>query len=192
MKSIEYSLSSTPEAIEAALKETDWYANEYGLDKKQRLHLRLLAEELIGLMNGVLDLSDGRFWLERNGGVCELHADAHAITLGENAKKRLLSVSSTGENYCYRGVTGKLCMAVDWLFSGGDEIGNPPVYIEGGFLSTPQFPEWSLARFRESMARDKKADSWDELEKSVLSKLSDDVRVSVRGTSVNIVITKRF
>ena len=52
--------------------------------------------------------------------------------------------------------------------------------------------EWSLQQYRESVKRDKKALEWDELEKSILGKLSDDVRVGVLSNRVEITISKTF
>ena len=49
---------------------------------------------------------------------------------------------------------------------------------------------WTLNRYKDSV-RDSE-ESWDELEKSIIANLADDVAVSVKGNKVEILITKNF
>ena len=55
---------------------------------------------------------------------------------------------------------------------------------------------WSLERYREAMEeREKTAvvkEAWDELEKSIVASIADDVRVSVSGGKVDLVIEKQL
>ena len=49
---------------------------------------------------------------------------------------------------------------------------------------------WTLSRYKDAQ-RDNE-EPWDELEKSIIANLADDVTVAVKGNNVEIVITKDF
>ena len=49
---------------------------------------------------------------------------------------------------------------------------------------------WSLSNYRSGTKEETK--EWDELEKSIIAKLADDVIVGIIGEKVEIVIKKKF
>ena len=53
---------------------------------------------------------------------------------------------------------------------------------------------WSMEEYRKDVEKAEKADkeSWDELEKSIVANIADDIRVSMKGATVEMVIKKRF
>ena len=63
-----------------------------------------------------------------------------------------------------------------------------------GFATNIDFSQiWSLKQYQNCVKEDaSEKDKWDELEKSILVKLADDVIVGVRGKTVDIIIKKRF
>ncbi|MBR2490157.1 MAG: hypothetical protein IKB65_01585 [Ruminiclostridium sp.] len=178
------------EATAAVLQEADRFAEETGLTGKQSLQLRLLTEELLGMVNGVTKVRDGSFAIELKDGEYRLLLSAETFPVGERAQKRLLDTSSTGENILYQGVAGKVRMVVDWYRQGGDPAGRGDSFA-GGFHDE-SFEEWSLVRMRNYAARERKAAKWDKLEKSVLEHLADDVRVGLRRDKVVITVHKTF
>ena len=55
--------------------------------------------------------------------------------------------------------------------------------------------EWTMSHYRDALSEQRDRDSgakedWDELEKSVLGKLADDVKVGILGTRVELVVQK--
>ena len=57
--------------------------------------------------------------------------------------------------------------------------------------------QWSLAKYRAGIDAAKDSDknaeeAWDELEKSIVANIADDVRVGVKGDAVELVIEKRL
>ena len=50
--------------------------------------------------------------------------------------------------------------------------------------------EWTLNRYKD--AERNNAEPWDELEKSIIANLADDVIVAVKGNNVEISIIKNF
>ena len=177
-------------ATSAALREADRFAKETGLTGKQALHLRLLTEELLGVLNGVTEVKDGSFVIEQENEEYRLRLSARTFPVGETAQQRLLGASSSGENAFYQGVVGKLRMVADW-YSKGARQADQDVYVGAGFAShIPE--EWSLVRMRNRLAREKKAAQWDELEASILLRLADDVRIGLRSERIAITVFKTF
>ena len=50
--------------------------------------------------------------------------------------------------------------------------------------------QWTLARYKDSQKDNE--EPWDELEKSIIANIADDVSVAVKGKNVEIVIIKNF
>jgi len=189
VKSLVKELDGTKESIRDALQEAEYYSTLSGFGKEQVLQIRLLSEEMIGMATEVLSLSDGAFWIEIKENTVQICLSAE-LQVGEEARKKLLSVSSTGEDVLYQGIKGKIHQALDMMaFPGSDLVLTSDC---NGFIQYGMISEWSLQQYRESVKRDKKALEWDELEKSILGKLSDDVRVGVLSNRVEITISKTF
>ena len=51
---------------------------------------------------------------------------------------------------------------------------------------------WSLEQYRTAVKAEDKKEKWDELEKSVLAAVADDVVVGVKGKEADIIIVKKF
>lgn len=204
MKSEKCKLNGTPACAEAALNETERFAKVCGLPAKKALHLRLLAEETLGMMNGLLAVRDGEFWVEKNKDGYELHAQARTKNMSKTAAKRLLAASTSGENDRYTGISGKICRALDWLIAQQPTDEDEPLVFDacneqvlmdpyarkmseslGSFDGTVQ---WSFSQYIASENPDLKAEQWDELESSVLSNLADDISIGVRDNDVFITV----
>lgn len=182
-------IDGSREAIMAALREADRFAAETGLTGKQALQLRLLAEELLGVVNGAAKVRDGSFVMELTNGEYQLRLSARTFPIGEVAERKLLDASTSGENDLHQGVAGKIRMVADWYAKGGGLSGRSGI---GGGFSDDLSGEWSLALLRNQQAREKKAQKWDALETSVLNHLADDVRVGLRREKVTITVLKTF
>ncbi len=180
-----------------ALKEAEIFAKHCNLTNKNILHVRLLSEELLGMVGSLLDISSGKFWIDNDGSNFELHLSAKG-EMGESAKDMLISSSKSGENAAYKGVTGKLRMAMDWLTAevpASSSVYMPMSSLElrGGMIVSPEQLEWSMKNYLEAEERsDEKVKNWDELERSVLGRLSDDIVIGVRSNEIDITIYKKF
>lgn len=203
MKSQKCKLDGTPACAVAALNETERFAAQCGLAPKKALHLRLLAEEMLGMMNGLLAVRDGAFWVQQEEDSYELHAQAHTKNMSECAAQRLLEASTSGKNDCYRGVSGQLCRLMDFLIAQQPQEDDDPLVFDaksGQVLMDPYAKkmsealkangtvQWSFSQYIASENPDLKAEQWDELERSVLSNLADDIRIGVRDRDVFITV----
>ena len=164
------------------------------LTRKQMLHLRMLTEELLGMLRAVAGDVQAVYWMIALKKDFELHLLAE-VKMTKELREQLLSISSSGKNDAARGFMSRLR---DIIFarmlpsSAGDCIGwISPAEPAGGFS------EWSMNRYVagiESRQPDDDAEDaiLDDIEKSIVARLADDVKVSVQGYTAEIVIYKSF
>lgn len=199
MKTDVITVSSQGNRMEAALGQVDKVIAYKELSGKNALHLRLLAEEMMGLMRSVTGAGEGLFWIEEEDQEYRLHLQVRA-RLSEEKRERLLDVSSSGKNESAKGLMGRLRDFFDW---GSDEdlaTFTSPLLMPEAFehTSSPVLDwEWSMRRYESAlcaqMANDPAArDAWDELEKSVVKHVADDVKVFIRNGVVELVILKKL
>ena len=50
---------------------------------------------------------------------------------------------------------------------------------------------WTLENYKNNTKKEKE-EAWDELEKSVIASVADDIVVGVKGKRADIIITKKF
>ena len=198
MKSDVIAVSSRGNQIETALNQVDKVAAYKGLSGKNALHLRLLTEEMMGLMRSITGEAEGQFWIEDNEGVYELHLSVKT-RMTSSKREQLLSTASTGKNESAKGLMGRLR---DFFDRGADEdiAGfTSPLFLASAseHSTTPTLDwEWSMVRYEDELSAQVRRDdsqakeAWDELEKSVVAKVADDVKVSIRGLEVEMTILK--
>lgn len=188
-------ISSNGENMETALTETVKVATYNELSPKDTLHLRLLAEEMMGMMRSITQETTGKFWIEANDGLYRLHLLVEA-RVDEDMRRRLLAASSSGKNEASRSLMGKLR---EFFFRGSDEkiaAYNNELLAEGKAPNMTDW-EWSLTLYQDNLAalREKKpdaAEAWDELEKSVVRSVADDIKISIRGWDTEMIIIKKL
>ena len=190
----------------AARYATENFAWQIKLDKRDTLRLDLLVEETLGMVKTMLDEFYGQIWFTAEGKACEIHFEATA-NMNAEKKEELLSVSSTGKNAAVKGFMAKLGEIITrTMHSAGrtmDAYGMET--IKYGIVHTPEMmatnPDmltvWTLQTYRADLnqargADDAAEDAWDELEKSIVAKLADDVVVGVKGDRIDLVIKKKF
>ena len=198
MKTDVISVSSRGSRMESALLQADKVAAYKGLSAKDALHLRLLAEEALGLMRSITGETDGLFWIEDRDDEYELHLQVQAA-LSEDRRARLLSVSSSGKNESAKGLMGRLRAFFDWD-SDEDTAACSSLFLPDMLeSSSPMLDwEWSMKRYESILSSRIVQDApgaqeaWDELEKSVVKNVADDVKVYIRSGTVELVILKRL
>ena len=206
MISNKFMVNSDAERMAAARYATENFAWQVKLDKRDTLRLDLLVEETLGMVKAMLEDFYGQIWFVANDKVCEIHFEATA-DMDAGRKAELLSVSSTGKNASAKGFMTKLGELISSvLYSMGqtmDAYGQET--IQYGVIHTPgtmtaggdMMPIWTLQTYRADLGKARVSDNdaeeaWDELEKSIVAKLADDIVVGVKGDRIDMVITKRF
>ena len=199
MKSDVIIVSNSGSKMEEALAETEKVAAYKELSRRNALHLRLLTEEMMGMMRSITGETNGEFWIEDEDGVYQLHLRV-ATRLSADEREQLLAASSTGKNESARGLMGRLRDFFDWSSDEDLDAVSNPLLLPDMFDSTsPTLDwEWSMIRYENALsARVEKneagaKEAWDELEKSVVKHVADDVKVSIRSGIVDMIIYKKL
>ena len=200
MKTDMITVSSRGSQMEKALEQVEKVAAYKGLSEKDALHLRLLTEEMMGMMRSITGEPEGTFWIEDQDGVYQLHLKVSTLLTSEK-KEQLLAASSTGKNESARGLMGRIRDFFDW---GGDAdlaAFSSPLLLPDMYehTSSPTLDwEWSMMKYETALSamveqnNPGAQEAWDELEKSVVKHVADDVKVSIRGGVAEMIIFKKI
>ena len=195
MKSDVYKLTNDASSLEILLKESEKTASYANLDKKQAIKVRLLAEELITMLPELLSFNKGEFWTECDGKSIELHVSlVPHDNLTAKKKKKILSISSDGKNAAETGIISKIKIAVEFmLIDYENQYVSAPAFfaygVGGDINARPGI--WSLDTYRNKAKKDND-EKWDELEKSIIANIADDVVVGLQENKVEITVKKTF
>ena len=185
--------------LENILTEVEKVTAYNGLNKKEALRLRLLAEELVGMLPELIKNFEGCFWLQNNENQYELHVELSVGGLSKEKKEQLIAVSASKKNAAASGFMGKIRDVAENMLLFSDEPSRD-YFFEGEYLYGYGVADihytyaWSLENYIEQQQKIEKkpVDEWDQLEKSIVAKLADDVIVGVCGKKVEIIIKKKF
>ena len=207
MVSDKFMVNSDAGRMAAARYATENFAWQMKLDKRSTLRLSLLVEETLGMVKAMVDEFYGQLWFVGEGKRCEIHFQA-TTDMDADKKQELLSVSRTGKNALARGFMAMLGDFISGTMHGFgsvmDAYGQQTlrygiVHTPGVNMVTPDglVPIWTLQSYRDDLERERGADgeaesAWDELEKSIVARLADDVIVGVKGDRIELVIVKEF
>ena len=205
MVSDKFMVNSDAGRMAAARYATENFAWQAKLEKHDMLRLDLLVEETLGMVKAMLEDFYGQLWFEANGKTCEIHFEATS-DMNADKKQELLSVSSTGKNTAAKGFMAKLGEVISGALHGMgntmDTYGQET--IKYGIVHTPSVLSansdmmtiWTLQSYRSDLSEahsdDGAEEALDELEKSIVAKLADDVLVGVKGDRIDLVIKKKF
>lgn len=182
------------------LKEVSKTAVYCELEHESGLQLRLLAEELMGMLENITGPYKGLFWIEAENDInFRLHIQ---IEKPEKSKTRekLLSISSKGQNAAATGVVGKLRNMFENCVDHYEELEQYGMQngilcsslgdMYAGCVARDGSIAWSLKDFEASMSKD--SGEWDELEKFIVISLADDIVVNMKKGRADIIIYKSF
>ena len=192
MKTDVIMISNKGQDMDKALLQAEKTAQYKELGDKEALQLRLLTEEMLAMMRSITGTAEGRFWIEdeAENGEYRLHLQVETV-VDFDKREKLLAASSSGKNEAARGLMGKIRAFFDPL----DGI---PVYMNVSADNMNTHMSWSMRSYQEQIRlqlaenREGAKEAWDELEKSVVSHVADDIKVSIRGREVEMVIIKKF
>lgn len=176
--------------LENILVETDKIAQYNNLTKKESLRLRLLAEEMVALLTGLVEKFEGEFYVENDGKKYELHSIIKIPEMTSDVRKELIQFSTQKKNSASKGILGKIRNALDVMLLNFFENESLYVLPYSDVVDYRYNYEWSLNNYVNNCESKKEID--DELQKSIIGTVADNVLVSIKGDKVNIVITKEF
>ena len=190
MKSNVIIINQSEDNLNQILIETQKVSEVSSLNNKQILRTRLIAEEFISMLKELSTDFEGKFWIENENLAFSYIAQIHINeAMDLQTKRRFVEVSSAKKNTT-KGILGKIRDIVENLLYPENAMYSSSFVayqLESAVLLNDQ---WTLNKYKD--AERNNAEPWDELEKSIIANLADDVIVSVKGSSVEIVILKDF
>ena len=174
MKSNLCILQQNAKQLDEIFTEVDRCAAHDVLSRKRWLQLRLLAEELTGVLPSLLKWSKGVFWLENEGCRYELHVSLNTSIGSVEQRDQLLALSTSGKNAAAVGIMGKIRCAIE----------------RAALANSTGVSEWTLKNYRAQAPGTQ--GKWNELERFIIANLADDVIVSISKENVDITAIKTF
>ncbi|MBQ7170384.1 MAG: hypothetical protein IJR63_10845 [Synergistaceae bacterium] len=196
-------VTNTGSGMPEALSMSEKAAGLLRLSTKDSLRARLLAEETLSMVRTVAGTFSADFWIELEERTFTIHLEAKS-ELDYSKRRELLSVSTTGENTAHLGIMDKIRGIIEAGIYGMEEsfrlqaehgVGMMPYGAIG--LNDDGMAEavyaWSMQKYKADVeAEEDDSDSLDELEKSIIANIADDVQVGIKKDSVSLVVVKKF
>ncbi len=204
MKTDVITISPSGEGMAQALQQTEKAAAYQGLTPKESLRLRLLGEEMMGMLRTIVGEERSNFWVEAMGKQFSLHLTA-GVRMNADMREELLKASTSGKNAAVKGFMSRIRDIFAQL-SEPDGASLSPTDYGFSYVDVDSFDAstgvtthgmlygWSMKEYRSSLEehRMEEPDKWDELEKSITACLADEVKIFIRGKIVEMVIEKAF
>lgn len=198
MKSNVCKIENGTKDLAAILAESERVAAYNGLTHKQALQLRLLCEEVDGMLPNIIDAFEGDLWIEYENGVCKVNVSIQIPTLSSGKKEELVGVAKNKKNAAAVGIVGKIRNAIENVFL-SDTLADAfsasamTYGMATGYVDYVDYSYlWSLEQYKNTVNKEEQLEAWDELEKSVIASVADDVIVGVKGNRADIIIVKKF
>ena len=202
MRTTKIMINSLGYGMENALDEVENFSRDMGFDQRSARRARLLAEETMSMVRAIVEDFSADFWMEGSpDGQCELHLLA-LTSMNYDKKQELISTSTQKRNEASVGIMGKIKDFIeDSLYNIQDgaavSVGDMHCMNMGCVGMVQDTYMWSLEKYREDVEKkvDEDAameDALDELEKSIVANIADDVRVAVDGNNIEMIISKKF
>ena len=150
------------------------------------------------MLPNVIDDFDGELWIDFEDGVCKVNISIKIPELNAEKKEELIGIAKNKKNSAAVGIAGKIRDAIENFIL--DEEGMAILALSSGsFGVATGYSDsvdyeflWRLEEYRNSVKKEEQAEAWDELEKSVIASVADDVIVGVKGKCAEVVIIKKF
>ena len=202
MKSNVCKIENGTKDLAAILRESEKVAVYNELTQKQTLQLRLICEEIDGMLPNIIDDFNGEFWIDFEDGVCKVNISLRFDEFTAKKKEELVAIAKNKKNASASGLVGMIRSALENVFLDEDSFADY-MPLESRCFATECFGMdhfyaadysglWSLEHYRSAVKKEEKNEKWDELEKSVIASVADDIVVGVKGKRADIVIVKKF
>ena len=170
------------------------FAREAKITGKDLWHMGLLTEETLGMANQLLKDFDGEIWLETTPSGYDIILEADVRGNGDKAPAASDSpvgfMAKIAEmlncSYMFESISetpeSLACTLPDYMSYGIREPGGEKVWAG----------KWSLSAYRQNvMSGSGSGLNLEELEKSVVANLADEVTIGIQGHRIRLVISKK-
>lgn len=162
--------------IERAYNVLNDYSFDIGIKDKESLKFRLLTEEVLRLVKQILNNRHVELWFEGNNRVSRIIIECEG-TLEGIQKDELGSIATSGTVTEEKGFFKKL--------------------TDMFLIKFPEEESWSLKEYQRQLKAKKAEDkydpeAWDDLERSLVANLADDIEITTGKDVIRMVVTKDF
>ena len=150
------------------------------------------------MLPNIIDDFEGELWIDFEDGVCKVNLSVQIPELNSEKKEKLVAVAKSKTNSAAVGIVGKIRDAIENIFlneSTVSAIGASAgvFHLATGYSEGVDYSYlWTLEQYRKQLKEQAQAEAWDELEKSVIASVADDVIVGIQGKRADIIIVKKF
>lgn len=176
MKTDVIEINNHSKGFQDAVEETEKAARYRALDPKESLQLQICAEEMLSLARSVTGEMNASFWVESQGKSFELHMTTQTI-MDLDKRYQLLSSATSRKNELANSFLGKLRDVFEEAMTAETDR----VYFD-----TPNFLLHDIPN------QYAEGEEWDRYEQSILRKVADNVKISIRGGVVDMTVSKAF
>ena len=202
-------LTSDADKLAEAYNRVDNCVGALELKKKDTLRIKLLLEETIGMFDAMTGDLTALLWVEKYKSECAIKIVGNT-QMNADKKYDILSMSTSGNNELVHGFMGKLkdvietgilnyesVMKLNQEYNGVSvNFGGLGVYTDVSAATNPIATTgfmWSMEDYRKALQQNKDSNegmmhAWDELEKSIVASIADDVIVGVKNNRVQMTI----
>ena len=173
MKSDIIRIDNQGSGFQDALAETAKAAQYRELNHKEALQLQLCTEEMLSLARSVTGELEATFWLESEGRHYELHLSTKTV-MDREKRNHLLASASSRKNEAAGTFLGKLRDAFEEAMVSDVDYSIPDIAMDDMVNRNIEIPEW------------------DEYEQSILRRVADEVKIGIRGGTVDMSVFKSF
>ena len=175
------------------------FAAKNGITGKDYYHLGLLTEEVLGMANQILHVYDGELWVEGTAAGYEIILEAAVHE--KNGGKAVPTASPEGFMAKIAEMLNCSYMFENIMEMPEDLAGMLPDYMSYGIREKKEAQawagRWSLSAYRDNLrnrqGENPKAEpALDELEKSIVAHLADEVTIGIHGHRIRLVISKNI
>ena len=175
MKSDIIKIDSKGKGFEDAIQETRKAAQFRGLNHKDSVQLQLLTEEMLSLARSVTGEMEASFWLESEGKAFDLCMTTKTV-MDQEKRYLLISSATSRKNEAANSFLGRLRDSFEQaMLAEAETVNTVPDDVVNDVYN----------RFIDET-------EWDQYEQSILRKLADEVKISIRGGTVDMTVTKNF
>lgn len=176
MKSNIIQIDNQGNGFEAAQNETKRVAVYEELDSRQATRLMLITEEMLSLARSITGEMEATFWIEGKDKAFQLHLGTSTV-MDTEKRTLLLSTASSRKNEASKTFLGYIRDAFERAM------------LPDVDHSKDDLPYEVLIDLPNHVVEDQE---WDGYEKSVLRRLADNVKISIRGNNVDMTVSKKF
>ena len=202
MQTRKITINSNGSGMPWALDTVEEFSRDMGFDERSARRTRLLAEETMSMVRAIVREFVAEFWMESTPACnCILHLQADS-PMDFEKKQELIETSSRQRNEASVGIMGKIQDFIEdslysMEYSQRVTMGGSEIVSLGGVAMGMDGYMWSLDKYREDMEQKSDEDvamdaALEELEKSIVANIADDIRVYVKGNNLEMIIQKNF